>query len=78
MKNNAESPKNTNQTEKKVWQPMTLVVISHGYVNSGANPAHNEASFTFISSNPAHTKKYGNVGNAPKAATFTFSHLQHS
>lgn len=64
--------------EKKVWATPAIIFLSQGHINSGANPAHFEHSFTFISSNPAHTKKYGNVANAPRAATFTYSHLQHS
>ncbi|OCX53135.1 hypothetical protein BEL04_02130 [Mucilaginibacter sp. PPCGB 2223] len=78
MKNHSEITDNKSQPEKKVWQPMTLVLISQGNINSGPTAAHNEASFTFKSSNPAHTKKYGYVKGVPHAATFTFSHLQHS
>jgi hypothetical protein len=64
--------------KKKVWAKPEITFLANGYISSGVNPAHNEATFTFISSNSAHTKKYGNVANAPKAATFTYSHLQHS
>jgi len=75
MKNSTESPKNTNQTEKKVWQPMTLVLISNGYVNGGPVNAHKEHSFHFVSSFNGH--KYGHVPSAGGTLNFT-TQLSHS